>query len=120
MKIKQPKIGFSTQCANIKCSNMVQVGANALKYAQKGILCPGCIRRPKIWTKQLYQEYLKSEWWQQRRKLALSRAGYRCQVCARTDMLEVHHNCYDNLGGEPDVDLFVMCRPHHQLYEDNK
>lgn len=120
MNIKQPQIGFSTQCANVECSNTVSVNAHALRYAKRGILCPACVRRDKVWTKQLYAEYLKTAHWQKRRKRALERAGYRCQVCACTDMLEVHHNCYENLGGEPDVDVFVMCHKHHKLYEDNK
>ena len=66
-----------------------------------------------------YAEYLETEQWKRRRRLALRRAGDRCQVCgARAGYeLEVHHNDYSNLGEERDIDLVVLCKDCHEVYE---
>jgi replicative DNA helicase len=67
-----------------------------------------------------YYEYLKSPKWQEVRELALERAGYKCQICGRTQNLDIHHNTYENLGNERDhlEDLIVLCSEHHQVYHD--
>lgn len=67
-----------------------------------------------------YLEYLQSDHWQETRKAALERAGHRCQVCATTTQLEVHHNSYENLWNEKPEDLVVLCRKHHQLFHDER
>lgn len=67
-------------------------------------------------TEQQYQEYLESDWWQTRRLRALELAGYKCQVSGSREYLEVHHNCYDRLGGELDSDLIVLSRECHRLF----
>lgn len=67
-----------------------------------------------------YYEYINSTLWQEVRKLALQRAGHKCQICGTTKNLDVHHNSYDNLGNEQEhlEDLVVLCSEHHQLYHD--
>lgn len=48
-----------------------------------------------------YADYLQSQEWRATRKVALERAGNRCQVCGyRGRNLDVHHNTYDNIGNE--------------------
>lgn len=119
MIIKQPLILQVTKCS--RCGDEVELTQYAASLGKRDVMCRDCMRMPiPKYTKATYQDYLKTEYWQQRRKRALERAGYRCQVCASTENLEVHHNCYDRLEHELDFDLFVMCRKHHQLYEDNK
>jgi len=61
-----------------------------------------------------YEEYLQTPEWRQRRDRALSRAGWRCTLCAAKDSLQVHHNCYDNVGEERDEDLTVVCQACHE------
>lgn len=56
-----------------------------------------------------YLTYIRSPAWRERRKQALRRAGNRCQVCAETRRLQVHHVSYANLGHERDEDLTVLC-----------
>jgi 5-methylcytosine-specific restriction endonuclease McrA len=61
-----------------------------------------------------YVSYITSDAWRTRRKRALQRAGYRCQLCGeafapRSGRLQVHHNSYENLGNERDEDLTVLC-----------
>ncbi len=101
-----------------KCGDEVILSPLVIAFGERDILCKSCMRKPepRPWTKQLYAEYLKTFYWQTTRNAALKRAGHRCQVCASRERLEVHHNCYDNLGGEPLVDLVVLCRGCHELF----
>ena len=65
-----------------------------------------------------YQEYLESLDWYIRRKVAIHKADYRCQVCGfYYPSLEVHHNTYVNLGHEKDEDLLVVCQSCHSNKE---
>lgn len=81
-------------------------------------VCDTC-RRAGARTQLPYSEYLKSEWWQQRRLKALTRAEHRCQVCNAGNRLEVHHRTYERLGHERDADLVVLCRDCHELFHGN-
>lgn len=63
--------------------------------------------------KALYQNYLKTEHWRQRRELALERAGRRCRECGKGGPLDVHHLTYARLFQEKDEDLLVLCRDCH-------
>ena len=81
-------------------------------------VCDKC-RRAGARTQLPYSEYLKTEWWQQRRVKALARAEHRCQVCNSDKRLEIHHRTYERLGHERDADLVVLCRTCHQLFHDS-
>jgi 5-methylcytosine-specific restriction endonuclease McrA len=62
-------------------------------------------------------KYREEPEWQQRRRQALARAGYRCQMGASHDgPLDVHHNTYQNYGAERLKDLVVLCRACHQKF----
>jgi chromosomal replication initiation ATPase DnaA len=63
-----------------------------------------------------YDQYLLTPEWQERRKQALLRAQYRCQVCNSTERLHVHHRTYERRGAEEAGDLTVLCRDCHELY----
>lgn len=66
----------------------------------------------------VYADYLKSELWQAKREIALARAGYKCQLCSKTQNLNVHHNTYDRIGKELETDLVVLCRDCHAKFHD--
>jgi 5-methylcytosine-specific restriction endonuclease McrA len=67
--------------------------------------------------KMSFAEYRNQPEWQQRRRQALARAGYRCQMGASHDgPLDVHHNTYQNYGDERLEDLVVLCRSCHQTF----
>ena len=54
---------------------------------------------------------------QTKRTQALSRAGYRCQVCGQRDArLDVHHNTYERFGDEGIYDLVVLCERCQGLF----
>lgn len=66
-----------------------------------------------------YKEYLKTDHWQTIRKNALSRAGYKCQLCSNKNLrLNVHHNNYRNLWHETPQDLIVLCEKCHKKFHN--
>ncbi len=67
-----------------------------------------------------YTEYLLTEEWQERRRGALKRAGYRCQLCNAAERLDVHHRTYERRGSEWNADLIVLCRPCHAKFHDKE
>lgn len=58
--------------------------------------------------------YLNSEHWKIVRRQALQAASYRCQHCAKSERLDVHHRTYERLGAEEPGDLEVLCRSCHE------
>lgn len=68
--------------------------------------------------KEVYYEYLKSRRWKIKRNRALKRAGYKCQVCACTKNLQVHHNTYKHIFHEHKTDLVVLCRKCHTTFHN--
>jgi hypothetical protein len=67
-----------------------------------------------------YREYLKTNWWFQRRNQALRDANYRCAVCESKRNLQVHHTSYEHLGAELPEDLEVVCRGCHLGHHYNE
>jgi 5-methylcytosine-specific restriction endonuclease McrA len=63
-----------------------------------------------------YRDYLLTPEWAERRKAALKRARYACQVCNRQRPLHVHHRTYERRGDELSADLIVLCDECHALY----
>ena len=61
-----------------------------------------------------YQEYLKSDTWQRKRKAVLKRDNYLCKHCQKKKAQDVHHKTYDNVGREPLSDLVSLCRECHE------
>lgn len=66
-----------------------------------------------------YRDYLKSDWWQYKRKRLLAVRGRRCELCGETKRIEVHHTTYENLGQERAHELVVVCHRCHQHLKRN-
>jgi hypothetical protein len=58
-------------------------------------------------------QYYASSGWAKRREVYFARYGRRCEACASTDQIDVHHSHYRNLYEEGDEDLVAMCRSCH-------
>ena len=116
MNLPTQNATLMTTCS--RCGDHVELTPYAASLGNRPVMCRACLRMPakQPMSKQLYHEYLQTEHWQERRGKALKRAGDKCQVCANTERLEVHHNSYENLGGEPLTDLVVLCRGCHELF----
>ena len=69
---------------------------------------------------ETYKQYLQSDKWKAKRKIALERAFNRCQLCDSSWRLEVHHRTYVRFQNELPEDLTVLCKPCHELVERNK
>ena len=65
------------------------------------------------WRKD-YVDYLSSERWKQKRKIALERDGYKCQGCLTKAASEVHHLSYKNIGNELLFELVSLCHDCHK------
>jgi hypothetical protein len=63
-----------------------------------------------------YEDYLKTDHWQQMRAAALERADGACQVCNASGSLSTHHRRYDRVGCEEPADLTVLCVTCHALF----
>ncbi len=74
----------------------------------------------EAWQK-VYQAYLKSDVWAEKRKQVLSRANGKCEgnkcgvIVVSDSLLEVHHLTYDRVGGNEKMsDLKALCYSCHQ------
>ena len=64
-----------------------------------------------------YQTYLQSVEWKQIRGKVLEAAGSRCQLCNKTEHLNVHHRSYENARGRERLgDLTVLCKKCHSIF----
>jgi len=63
-----------------------------------------------------YNEYLKSQEWQEKRQECLKYHGHNCADCGmHGSLLECHHLHYETLGDEnPETDLIPLCKQCHE------
>lgn len=78
--------------------------------------CEKKAQRLKELATMPYVEYLKTPEWNAIRLRALKRVKYRCQVCNKKTVLNVHHRTYERRGNEKPSDLVVLCSGCHKLY----
>lgn len=71
---------------------------------------------PTKTRKQNYDAYIQSPQWRIRREAAVGRAGGKCQLCASTRALNVHHNDYARLFDELPTDLVALCAKCHKHF----
>ena len=71
-----------------------------------------------MFDKKKYYDYLKSNQWREKRKLALQFYGYNCCLCSSKHNIQVHHRNYRNLFRESMEDLILLCEScHHQFHK---
>lgn len=71
------------------------------------------IERGRVLREMAYAEFLQTPEWISTRRLALQRAGGRCQGCNTAEHLETHHRTYERRGEEELDDLTVLCAGCH-------
>jgi len=92
-----------------------------LKDAQNDLVMIGKrISDQKTQTKQIdhwddYNEYLKSERWQEITKIVLKRDNYICQSCLCERAIIVHHTIGRYRKNEPLFTLFSVCSRCHDI-----
>ncbi len=68
-----------------------------------------------------YNDYLKSEKWQNLRRKALARADSRCEGCGDKPATDVHHLTYERFGNEMLFDLVAVCKDcHKKIHQQSK
>lgn len=68
-----------------------------------------------------YRDYLKSPQWAKKRQKAFRYHGRKCNICGRTENLQVDHLHYRTLFREAMTDLQILCRGcHENKHEDEK
>lgn len=70
-------------------------------------------RAEKVRSSKEYEEYIKSNEWQETRQRIFKRDNYRCVKCGASKNLQVHHITYENMGEEKDADLVTLCEKCH-------
>ncbi len=63
---------------------------------------------------QSYQDYLKSEQWQQLRRKVQKRDRHLCQDCLERPASEVHHKTSDHVRREFCFELISLCDSCHR------
>lgn len=86
----------------------------------RALMEAGRLKDPGPLPASKYPEYIRSREWMGRRRLAITRARCRCQLCNSPDNLEVHHRTYERLGREDPEDLTVLCSECHGLFHETK
>lgn len=106
--------GVSKVCPDCSKQEIAQHSQSGERYLQELAQ-----KRQELHTMP-YREYLQTPEWQEKRKSAMKRAGFRCQVCnAYGVRLNVHHRTYERRGYENNHDLIVLCANCHQIFHDN-
>jgi len=67
----------------------------------------------KPWRWPLYQQYLQSKEWKEKKSEVLFRDGHCCQLCGDDDDLQIHHLTYNRVGDEALFDLVTLCSHCH-------
>ena len=70
-----------------------------------------------------YYEFLNTPYWEGVRQYKLKKAEYKCELCGKSGILNVHHKTYDRHGMEhvrsvADKDLIVLCKDCHRKFHE--
>lgn len=69
--------------------------------------------------KEIYDNYLLSDKWKNKRLQLFKIKGRKCEVCGSTKKIDVHHKHYERLTCELLSDLSVLCRSCHEKEHSN-
>jgi 5-methylcytosine-specific restriction endonuclease McrA len=73
----------------------------------------------KSWFR-IYNQYLKSQEWTNKREDVLKRDQEKCQGCLYSKANHVHHLSYENVGDEPCFELISLCEQCHERVHGNR
>lgn len=68
----------------------------------------------------LYDEYLASDDWAERRQLVMERAGGLCEGCRKAPAVRVHHLTYEHVFNELLYELVALCVPCHERAHEKR
>ena len=101
--------------------NKKTFGANFAHFKTRDIT-PNPNNKPKKDYQEMkkeYRTYLKSDAWEEKRKMMFALRGRQCEICGKTNLtLQVHHLTYKNIFNESPEDLQVLCKGCHEDVHD--
>lgn len=107
-------LGGSEKCADCDAEIEAEREAQTAIYRQQARARQAEIERLRTMP---YAEYLQTDHWQDVRRRALKRSGFKCQLCnAGKTALHVHHRTYKNRGQEENSDVIVLCANCHSKF----
>lgn len=68
----------------------------------------------------LYDEYLVSPEWDEKRQLVMRRCNGVCEGCMKAFADHVHHQTYARVGEEMLFDLAALCRQCHERFHNHE
>lgn len=68
--------------------------------------------------RERYLAYLRTDQWQERRRLVLTRADGICEGCGVNAATQAHHLTYEHLGNEFLWELKAVCESCHERVHD--
>ena len=67
-----------------------------------------------------YKEFLQTPYWKAIAGKIRRKANYKCQICGKEKLLNVHHRSYENHGLEHTYkgqrDLIAICQDCHEKF----
>jgi hypothetical protein len=65
-----------------------------------------------------YSQYLQTDHWKNIAYQAKRKAGFRCQMCNSSGLLNAHHRTYERRGEEWLTDITVVCEACHEHFHN--
>jgi hypothetical protein len=88
--------------------NFLEAAAEAFKR--------GWPKGPRNFRVPLYNDYIHSPDWEDRKRRYWDTHQKRCVICLTYKNIDLHHLSYADLGNERDEDLVAVCRTHHDQF----
>ena len=67
-----------------------------------------------------YDDYLRSDAWQEKRRAVLKRANGICEGCGKALARHVHHLTYAHAGHELLFEMVALCEACHRICHPDK
>lgn len=87
----------------------MRIGSRAVKNKKRSNKQP----EKELTRKELYQKYLHSADWKERRDAFREAYGNKCMFCRKESDLHIHHLNYNNIGDETINDVVCLCKGCH-------
>lgn len=75
-------------------------------------------RQDQPMQKMFYRDYVKSTFWELRKRRYFAGHGKACAICDDTEGLEIVHLRHGDYGHERDTDLVALCREHQAKIQE--
>jgi len=78
------------------------------------------LNRAGLSTREMYNEYMRSDAWDARRDRIMRKRGPACEHCGWNGVVQLHHLTYERLYEELDEDLELLCISCHEAADERR